>query len=101
MLDYLGRERDVPPVVSPHNAYWFWREEAAGRDVVVSVDVHPEALERHFGAARRIARFTCEHCANWRGNMSIAVSSEPIRPVEQMLGEWRHFRSGPAPALSE
>ena len=99
VIDYFGRDRDLPPVVSPHNAFWFWRAEAAGRDVVVSVNVSASALEPYFGRTRTLALFECEHCASWRGDMLIAVSHEPVRPVVQLLEEWRYFGSGAAPAL--
>jgi hypothetical protein len=99
VIEFYGRSRSFAPVVSPHNAYWLWREEAAGREVVLSVDVAPEALARDFESTRILAVFRCEHCANWRSDMTIAVSHGPRRPVEELIDEWKHLGSGPSPSL--
>jgi hypothetical protein len=86
-------------VVSPHNAYYFWRGEAAGRDVVVSVAVAEAALARDFAETRRLATFRCRHCAHFRPDLAIALSTGPRRPLEELLAEWRHFGRTACPAL--
>jgi hypothetical protein len=99
VVEYYGRDRDLPPIVSPHNAYWFWREEAAGRDVVLSVGVEAEVLSRSFATTRELGVFHCEHCAVFRPDLPILVSTGPIRPIEELLSGWRHFSIEAAPAL--
>ncbi len=99
VVEYYGRNRNLAPVVAPHNAYWFWREEAAGRDVVLSVGVADEVLERWFADSRRLAVFECEYCAVFRPDLPIHVSTGPVRPLPDLLTEWRHFSIQPAPAL--
>lgn len=100
VVEYYGRERGVGPVVSPHNAWWFWRGEAAGRDVVISVGIEPEVLERYFATTRRVGFVECHWCANWRPDMPIQLSRGPVRPLETLLEEWRYFGSDRAPALT-
>jgi len=98
-VEYYGRERGLPPVVSPHNAYFFWREDAAGRDVVLAVGIEESTLSRYFAKARELGRFRCEYCANFRPDLPIQVAYGPVRPLEELLVEWRHFARLPAPAL--
>lgn len=99
VIEYYGRDRDLPPVVAPHNAYWFWREAAAGRDVVVSVAVESETLSRYFEETRLVGVFRCEHCASLPSEIPIHVSTGPARPLVDLLAEWRHFSIEPAPSL--
>jgi hypothetical protein len=99
VIEYYGRHRDLPPVVSPHNAYWFWRADAAGRDVVVSVAVEPEVLSRYFEETRPLAVFRCRYCTIFRPDMRIEVSKRPVRPLVDLLTGWRTFDILPAPAL--
>lgn len=91
VIEYYGREGPLPPVVSPHNAYYFWRAEAAGRDVVISVGVHPDALAESFGRTREVGSFKCHYCPPFRPDLSFQVSHDPIKPLGELLAEWRHF----------
>lgn len=99
VIEYYGRDRDLPPVVAPHNAYWFWREEAAGRDIVVSVAVDSETLSRYFEQTRPLGVFRCKQCPNSLSEIPIHVSTGPTRPLVALLAEWRHFSIQPAPSL--
>jgi hypothetical protein len=99
VIEYYARDRDHPPVAAPHNAYWFWREEAAGRDIAVSVMTDPEALGRYFGTTRQIGVFHCARCPLFRRDVPVYVSTQPVRPVVELLDEWRHFGIDAAPLL--
>jgi hypothetical protein len=99
VVEYYGRDRGLPPVVSPHNAYWFWREEAAGRDVALSVGVESEVLAPFFAETRALGVFRCGHCAIFRPDLPILVSTGPVRPLEELLTGWRHFSIEAAPGL--
>jgi hypothetical protein len=98
-LEYHARDRELPPVVSPHNAYYFWREEGAGRDVVVTVASEVEVLEEYFAAIRSLGLYRCEYCPDWRPNLPILASYRPVRPLEELLVEWRTFSIRAAPGL--
>lgn len=99
VVDYYGRDRGLPPVVSPHNAYYFWRRDAAGRDVVISLAIESDVLARYFAETRQIGMFRCEYCASWRPDLPIFVSYGPTRPLEELLTDWRYFGIEPAPDL--
>ena len=92
-LEFYGAPRGLPPVVSPHNAWALWRDEARGRDVAISIGFGPETLGRAFAETEWLAPFECRHCASWRPDMPIAVSRRPVQPVEATLAELRHFGS--------
>jgi hypothetical protein len=99
VVEYYGRDRDLPPVVAPHNAYWFWREEAAGRDVVLSVAIPADVLSRYFLETREVDVFRCEYCASFRPDLPIVLATGPLRPLEEQLSEWRYFNIEPPPQL--
>jgi hypothetical protein len=101
-VEYYGRDRQlgpVGPVVAPHNAYWFWRDDAAGRDVVLAVAIPPEVLARYFAETREVGEFRCEYCATFGPGLPIVVASRPLRPLEDLLSEWRHFSIESSPQL--
>jgi hypothetical protein len=91
VIEYYGRGGELPPVVSPHNAYYFWRKEAADRDIVLSIGVHPDALAESFGHTREVGSFRCEYCTHFRPDLTFRLSHAPKRSLEELLVEWRHF----------
>ena len=99
VIEFYGRGRGLPPVVSPHNAYYFWRHDAAGRDVVLSLHIESDVLARYFAETRRVGTFRCDQCANWRPDMPISVSYGPSKPIEDLLSDWRYFGLSPSPKL--
>jgi len=100
VIEYYGRERGLPPVVSPHNAYYFWRGAAADRDVVLSVAIATPILQRYFDETARLDLFECEYCTSWRPNLPIDISYGPKRPLAKLLEEWRHFGLEACPLLT-
>lgn len=99
VIEYYGRERELPPVVAPHNAYWFWREDAAGRDVALAVAIPPDVLSRYFARTRELGAFRCEYCTGFRPDLPIVLAGGPVRPLVRLLTEWRHFGIEAAPLL--
>jgi hypothetical protein len=99
VIEYYARDRRLPPVVAPHNAYWFWRADAAGRDVVLAVAIPPAALSGYFAETRELGTIVCEHCASFDRHLPIAIAKGPARPLEELLSEWRHFSIEATPQL--
>ena len=91
VVEYYGRKRGLPPVVSPHNAYALWRHEAAGRSIALALGIETEVLERDFGEVVPLGMFRCEYCASWRQDIPYRLASGPRQPIESLLAEWQHF----------
>jgi hypothetical protein len=99
VIEYHGRDRPIGPVVAPHNAWWFWRDEAAGRDVALAVAIPPQVLARYFAKTREVAVFRCASCDSTRHALPIVLATGPIRPLEELLSEWRWFSIEATPYL--
>jgi hypothetical protein len=99
VVQYYERDRGVSPVVAPHNAYWFWRGDAAGRDVALAVAIPSEVLLRYFAETRELGVFRCEYCTPFRPDLPIVLATGPVRPLEELLSGWRHFGIDPSPQL--
>jgi hypothetical protein len=100
VLEYYGRERALPPVVSPHNAYYFWRDAAAGRDRAITVAIQREVAERHFEEVRPLALFECERCTGARPDLPVLLALGSERPLVELLEDWRTFDIRGAPTLT-
>lgn len=103
VLEYYGRDREIPEIVSPHNAYSFWHGGAAGmagRDRVVTVAIPREVVERYFDEVSQLALFECVYCAAWRSDIPVYLALGSSRPLGELLEDWRTFSIGGAPALT-
>ncbi|MEN8160277.1 MAG: hypothetical protein ABFS41_09430 [Myxococcota bacterium] len=69
--------------------------------MVVAVGIPESALAKYFAETRSIARFACEYCANWRRDATITLARGPIRPLPELLTEWRYFGADDVPALQK
>jgi hypothetical protein len=103
VLEYYGRDRELAPVVSPHNAYAFWHggaSELAGRDRVITVAIPQEVAERWFAEVRPLAVFECAYCTAWRPDIPVLLARGSSRPLADLLEEWRTYSIGLVPALA-
>lgn len=99
VVQYQGRNRSLPAVVAPHNAYWFWREDAVGRHVVLAVAIPAEVLSPYFSETRELSVFHCEYCTAFSRDLPLVLARGPIRPLEELLYEWRYFGIEASPHL--
>ena len=99
VVQYHGRNRKLPAVVAPHNAYWFWRADAVGSDVVLGVAIPPDVLSRYFAETRELGVFHCEYCTAFSTDLPIVLARGPVRPLEELLSEWRYFSIQASPHL--
>lgn len=104
VLEYYGRHRDHPPIVSPHNAYSFWHGGVAGivgRDRVITVAISQEIAERYFDEVTRLALFECSYCAAWRSDIPVHLARGSSRPLGELLEDWRTYSIREVPALTQ
>jgi hypothetical protein len=99
-VEYYARDRGLPAVVAPHNAYWFWRGEAAGHDAVLAVAIPADVLSRYFAEAREVRVLRCESCGRLGPDLPVVLARGPVRPLEVLLAEWRWFSIEPTPHLT-
>ena len=58
-----------------------------------------EILESFFAETRSLGLFRCTWCPEWRPDLPILVSTRPVRPLEDLLVEWRTHSIRAAPDL--
>jgi hypothetical protein len=56
-------------------------------------------LAGYFAETRELGSFRCEHCTSFRRDLPIVLATGPVRPLEALLFEWRHFSIEAAPHL--
>lgn len=95
-IEALWPDGDPPPVVSPHNNWFFWSRDVLARrpfDVAIGLGMR-EGLDDTYSQIEQIGLYDCDYCIGWRDRMPIFVARKPRMTRAELLAGWemaRHF----------
>ncbi len=91
-LEYFGGPRGLPPVISGHNAYWYWGPGPETPDgIVIIVGGREEDHRRAFADVREAGRTTCALCMPYEQDLPIFVARGLRQPLDAIWPAVRHF----------
>lgn len=86
-IDYYRGKYDLPPVVCPHNSYWFWGWAEAKKDIEVLLIIGGE-IEDHLHSlqeVRQVGVHRCRYCIPYENNLPIFIGRKFIRTLGEIL----------------
>jgi hypothetical protein len=83
-LEYFAREVELPPVLCPHNNYFFWAEPASKVATLLAYGYRREALEQYFGSVVELGRFTHPYVMPYENDVQLYVCREPKQPIGEI-----------------
>ncbi|MFH1998302.1 MAG: glycosyltransferase family 39 protein [Planctomycetota bacterium] len=83
-IDYFGKARGLPPARCWILNYALWGYGGEPVDVIVSVGLSRETLDRFVNHVEEISVFTNEHVNPWRNNQLIAVCRDLMAPFSMI-----------------
>jgi hypothetical protein len=92
-IDYYRGKYDLPPVVCPHNSYWFWGQAYVKKDIEViiiiggSIEDHLHSLQD----VRQVAVHRCQHCMPYENNLPIFIGRTLKRPLSEIWASDKMF----------
>lgn len=90
-LEYYGRSRGLPRVISGHNAYWHWGPGPAGDGVVVIVGGNLRSHQQAFADVQIGGRATCDLCMPYESDLAIFVARGLRRSLHEIWPSVKHF----------
>ena len=94
-LEIHGRGRDLPPVLSGHNSYYFWsRDRAQSLDIrgVIALGYSENGVAEAFDRVRTVGRIQMpEGILNEEANRPIVLGRGPRRTPLELVDAIRHF----------
>jgi hypothetical protein len=90
-IDFLGRQRDLPPALSGHNNYWLWGSRGSSGAVVIFIGSTRERLERHFDSVERAGTTSCGYCMPYENDQPIWIARNPRVPLDERWPDLKHF----------
>jgi hypothetical protein len=95
-IEQLWPSGETPPVVSPHNTWFFWSREVLARapfEVAIGIGMR-DALAHTYSRLEQVGVHDCDYCIAWRDEMPLFVARGPRVTREELLAGWeraRHF----------
>ena len=90
-LEYYRQSRDLPPVISGHNAYWHWGPGPDTDGVVIIVGGDEEDHRAVFADVREMGRTTCSLCMPYEQNLPVFVARGLTQPLRDIWPAVKHF----------
>jgi len=90
-LELLGKNLDLPPVVSPQNSYYLWGPRKGEMEVLISIG-YGDALPEYFEDVRQVGLYRCGYCMRWRDNTAIWVARGPKVPFHTVWPKLKNFQ---------
>jgi hypothetical protein len=90
-LNFLGEERGLPPAISGHNTYYLWGPGRCTGEVMITVGVPRDQIERGYAVVERTATITCRYCMPEENGVPVYVATKPKAPIDQLWPETKHY----------
>jgi hypothetical protein len=90
-LEWLGRDRDLPPVYCGQNNYFLWGPPPDPVEVAVVLGDDERHLGELFEEVELIGIHECEGCMPWRNQMPIWVARRPRVSISKLWPSVKHF----------
>lgn len=82
-LEFFGRSRGLPPVVSGHNSYFIWGPGECTGEVLIVVGVDQADLQPFFEEIQTAAVTSCGHCVTYENNQPVFVARKMRMPLNE------------------
>jgi 4-amino-4-deoxy-L-arabinose transferase-like glycosyltransferase len=90
-IELLGRGRDLPPVYSSHNSYFFWGPPVDPVDVAIVLGFNESSLRRLFEEVVLVRVHECDWCMRWRDEMPIWLARGEKISFQDAWPEFKHY----------
>ncbi len=90
-INFFGPAQGLPDAISGHNSYYIWGPGDCSGQVVISVGVPRERLEKEFGEIQRRATVRCEYCMPDENNLPVYVCRDSKTSLREDWPRFRHY----------
>jgi hypothetical protein len=89
-IEFLGKPRDLPPVIAGHNNFYLWGPgNLRDSDTVITVGHRREDLVDAFESVEEVARVQCRYCVPRQNDLPVHLARGMVTPVEEL---WRRLK---------
>jgi len=92
-IEYFSKKYNLPPVICPHNNYWYWGLEMLNTNISTVIIVggqqkdHLKALE----IVEQVAVIQCKYCMPYENNLPVYIGKNLKRPLQDIWEAEKSF----------
>jgi 4-amino-4-deoxy-L-arabinose transferase-like glycosyltransferase len=91
-LEYYKDNFPLPPVISPHNSYWFWFDEISKDfDIVIVLGGEPADHNKSCESVELKSIIYSEFAIPYENNLPVYICRKLKRSIEEIWNESKHF----------
>jgi 4-amino-4-deoxy-L-arabinose transferase-like glycosyltransferase len=90
-LIVLGKNYDLPPVISAHNNFYLWGPGSCSGSVLIMVGVNQTSIQGYFNSVSVVATITCSYCMTTEDNLPVLLGlglREPLQAIWPLLKDY-------------
>jgi hypothetical protein len=90
-IDLFGGAYELPKAISGHNNYYLWGPGNASGEIVISIGISLENLQRLFDEVAQADIIRCKYCMPYENNLPVYVCRGIKIPFDQAWPYLKHF----------
>ena len=91
-IEYFGRESDLPPVISPHNSYWYWSLKYLNQNATfIFIGVKNDKLNEIFEETTEAGTIYTEHAMPYENNLPIIICRKAKTSIFELWKKKKMF----------
>ena len=90
-VDFFGTRHGLPKAICGHMSYHMWRPSDATGEVMITLGIPAEWLQRLFEDVHLVDTIVAEISVPWETNVPVHVCRKPKVPIEEYWATYRYF----------
>lgn len=90
-IEFFGRKRGLPPVISGHGQYYYWGPGECTGEIVIVVGVNEDDLKETFQIVEKKGLIQNEYAMPYENNLPIFLCRHPKANLTDLWKEVAHF----------
>lgn len=91
-IEFLGRPRGLPRVITGHNNFWLWGPgDLRPDDTVIAVGLTREKLLTAFATVERVDTTHCQWCMPYENDLPVHIARGMTQPLYELWARLKRF----------
>ncbi|MCC6744147.1 MAG: glycosyltransferase family 39 protein [Acidobacteria bacterium] len=91
-IDFFGPKYGLPKAISGHQNYWLWGPRGYTGEIMITIGIDREDLEKYFATVEEKARVQCGDCMPYENDNPVYVCRGIAAPLQEVWPVTKHWR---------
>lgn len=90
-IDFFNKKYPLPPVICPHNNFWYWGHGDTTRDIIIVIGGNKSDCLRVFSSVEEAGLIYSHYAIPYENNLEIFICRGLRVPIEEIWNREKHF----------